>query len=352
MDGYGIRGRDLPEQGIAEFKIIGTALAGKPFEGRPGPGECVSLTTGAWLPEGVDTVLIQERVERQEDRIRCDNRAKAGQNVRQAGEDIKAGEVILRAGCRLMPAELGLLASVGIGEVGVFPRPRVAYFSTGDELRATGQSLDPGSIYDSNRYTVTGMLRRLGADVIDMGAVADDPKALQRALLQAANNAEVVITSGGVSVGEADYIKPTLSKLGELQFWQVAIRPGRPLTFGKINRAYFFGLPGNPVAVMVTFYEFLQPALKYLMGERDYLPVRFKVRCESKLRKRVGRTEYQRGKLVQGEDGNPRVIKSGSQGSGILSSMTEANCFIVLPNDCESVEPGALVDVEPFYGLV
>ena len=231
-------------------------------------------------------------------------------------------------------------------------RLRVAFFSTGDELRSIGETLSDGAIYDSNRYTLYGMLERMGADIIDMGVIKDDRDALEEAFSIAAANADVLITSGGVSVGEADYIKEILAKLGKVDFWKVAIKPGRPLAFGQVGNALFFGLPGNPVSVMVTFYEFVQPALRKMIGEDDAGVLSLKARCDSKLKKRPGRVEYQRGILQKDEDGDLVVVKTGAQGSGILRSMSQANCFIILPIASSGVEPGEFVDIQPFSGLV
>ena len=284
--------------------------------------------------------------------IRIDGSTRKGDNVRQAGEDIAAGDLILTEGRRLNPADIGLIASLGIAEVSVVRRLRVAFFSTGDELRSIGETLGDGAIYDSNRYTLHGMLERMGTDIIDMGVIKDDLEALEEAFAIAAANADVLITSGGVSVGEADYIKEILAKLGQVDFWKVAIKPGRPLAFGHVGDAVFFGLPGNPVSVMVTFYEFVQPALRKMIGENDSGILTLKARCDSRLKKRPGRVEYQRGILRGDEDGNLVVVKTGAQGSGILTSMSQANCFIILPIDSSGIEPGMYVDIQPFSGLV
>lgn len=352
MDGYGVAGTDIPASGTRELKLLGTAWAGKPFGGTVAPGHTVRIMTGAILPPGTDTVIIQEHVQRNGERILIGADTRPGDNVRQAGEDIAAGTRVLQAGARLTPAEIGLLASLGIGAVSVRRRIRVAFFSTGDELRSIGESLGPGDVYDSNRYTLYGMLARLGAEIIDLGVVRDEPPALEAAFVQAAACADVVITSGGVSVGEADYVKEILQKTGQVEFWKVAMKPGRPLAFGRIQKAWFFGLPGNPVSVMVTFYQFVQPALRRLMGENQHAALRITVPCESRLKKRPGRVEFQRGILERNSDGRMVVRNTGAQGSGILSSMAQANCFIILPMESTGVEPGATVEVEPFFGLV
>lgn len=352
MDGFAIKGADIPTDGTRTLAVIGTAWAGRPFNGAVDPGQCARIMTGAPMPPGTDTVVILERVELEGESIRIGADNQPGQNVRPAGEDIARGDMVLKAGQRLMPAHLGLLASLGIGEVKVRRRLRVAFFSTGDELCSIGERLTEGGVYDSNRYTLYGMLTRLGAEAIDMGVVRDEPEALQRALAQAADCADVVITSGGVSIGEADFVKEGLSRLGEISFWRIAVKPGRPLAFGRIEDTWFFGLPGNPVSVMVTFYVLVQPALQKLMGVHNVQPLSLRMPCRSKLKKRPGRVEYQRGVMGRDEHGEWIVRKTGPQGSGILTSMAEANCFIVLPAEQHNVELGAEVEVLPFAGLV
>ncbi len=352
MDGYALHANTLPDDGTRDLEVVGTSWAGHVFPGPVAAGACVRIMTGAVMPEGTDTVVMQEHVEQTPGGIRIDARHKAGQNVRHAGEDIGAGDTVLRAGHRLIPADLGLLASVGTNEVKVTRRVRVAFFSTGDELRSIGDPLEPGMIYDSNRYTLYGMLTRLGVELIDLGVVADTREDTLRAFEQGAACADVLITSGGVSVGEADFVKEALEQLGQIDFWKVAMKPGRPLAFGKINDAYFFGLPGNPVSVMVTFYLFVQPALRTLQGERCTPPLLLDARCRSNLRKKPGRTEYQRGMLYRDADGQLAVDKTGPQGSGILTSMADANCFIVLPLEAETAEAGSLVQVLPFSEIV
>jgi molybdopterin molybdotransferase len=352
MDGYALRAQDLPVEGEASLRVLGTAWAGHPFWGSLNLGECVRIFTGAPMPKGMDTVILQEQVRREGDTIRLAGGFAPGQNVRAAGEDIARGQTALCAGRRLTPADLGLLASVGVGEVTVRRRPRVAYFSTGDELRSLGESLSDGAIYDSNRYTLHGVLSRLGLEILDLGVVRDTPEAIRAALGQAAGIADAVISSGGVSVGEADHVTEALGVLGRVSFWKVAMKPGRPLVFGRVGGAVFFGLPGNPVSVMVTFYQFVQPALRRMMGESDIAPLTIKARCASKLKKRPGRVEFQRGRLVRDEHGDLLVYSTGSQGSGILRSMSQANCFIVLPLQAGPVAPGTTVEVQPFSELV
>ncbi|MEJ2297779.1 MAG: molybdopterin molybdotransferase MoeA [Woeseiaceae bacterium] len=352
MDGYALDGGELAAGEEVRLAVIGTAAAGQPFEGEVARGQCVRIMTGATIPPGTDSVVMQEHVTRDGDTAIIRGRQKPGQHVRQAGEDIAAGTVALRAGTRLMPAELGLLASLGIGEVSVRRRPRVAFFSTGDELRGVGETLGPGQIYDSNRYTIHGMLTRLGVATCDMGVVRDERKAVEDAFMEAARQADVVITSGGVSVGDADYVTQTLERMGSVGFWKVAMKPGRPLAFGHIEDALFFGLPGNPVSVMATFYQLVQPALQVLSGLAEPVPpVTVTALAAAPLRKKPGRREFQRGVLVRDEDGR-LLVHSGSQGSGILSSMSNANCFIVLPEDAGHVAAGDEVTVQPFAAFV
>jgi len=351
MDGYAIFGEAIKAEPFS-LKQVGIAYAGQPFNGEVKQGECVRIMTGAMMPPECDTVIMQEHVAVDGDIITVHGEQRTTQNVRLAGEDIATGETVLDVGHKITPADLGLIASLGIGEVIVKPALRVAFFSTGDELKSIGQTLEPGQIYDSNRYTLHGMLTRLGIDLIDMGVVADDKEALRESLQLASQQADVVITSGGVSVGDADYVKEMLAELGQVDFWKIAMKPGRPLAFGKINDALFFGLPGNPVSVMVTFYQFVLPALQQLSGEQaPYFP-QFKALCTSKIRKRPGRFEFQRGILSQTPTGELQVMTTGEQGSGILRSMSVANCFILLEENCDGIEAGTIVTVQPFAGLI
>ncbi|HSD42311.1 MAG TPA: gephyrin-like molybdotransferase Glp [Burkholderiales bacterium] len=352
MDGFAVRGADLKADGDTVLREIGTAFAGRTFDGPVGPGECVRVMTGAVMPAGTDTVVIQEAVRVDGPRVVVPPGQKTGQNRRFAGEDLAVGRVAIPAGRLVRPADLGLFASLGLAEVTVRRRPRVAFFSTGDELASIGAPLREGEVYDSNRYTLYGMLARLGVDLIDMGVVRDDPARLERAFLDAAANADAVITSGGVSVGEADFTRDLLGRLGEVLFWKIAMRPGRPMAVGRIGNAHFFGLPGNPVAVMVTFYGFVRDALLALAGRTDdYELPALQVPSATALRKRPGRTEFQRGILARGDDGRWSVRITGHQGSGVLRSMSEANCFIVLEHDRGDVKAGDLVSVQLFEGL-
>jgi molybdopterin molybdotransferase len=353
MDGYAVRFADLPREGQVTLTVAGTAFAGAPFGDNLGPGTCVRIMTGGVVPAGADTIVMQEHVEAKNDRVTIGAGHRKGQNLRRAGEDLAVGQVALKRGIVLRPAEVGLISSLGLPEVSVYRRLRAAFFSTGDELVSLGTVPKQGQIFDSNRYTIHGMLTRLGCEVIDMGVVRDDPKLLEQAFGEAAAAADVVITSGGVSVGEADFVKELLNKMGEVVFWKIAMKPGRPLAYGKIGHAHFFGLPGNPVSVMVTFYEFVRDALLKLAGCDPVPPLpMFKVPCTSALKKAPGRTEFQRGILTQDANGAWSVRVTGEQGSGILRSMSEANCFIILPTEQGNVAAGQLVDVQVMEGVI
>ncbi len=353
MDGYACAGASLPDTAPRWYEVLGTAYAGKPFAGRVGPSQAVRIMTGAVMPEGADTVIMQEHVEADGDRVRIPPGASGGQHVRRAGEDIAAGAVAVPRGRRVMPAEMGLLASLGVAGIEVRRRPRVAYFSTGDEIRPPGAPFTPGLVYDSNRFAVRGMLGRLDVDIVDLGIVPDRRDAVRDAFLAASAGADVVLSSGGASTGEADFVKDVLSELGRVGFWRIAIRPGRPLAFGFVGDSVFFGLPGNPVAVMVTFYQFVAPAIRTMAGEADSRPLpALEARCATRLRKKPGRVEYYRA-VLERDDSDALVVRStGGTGSGLLHTMSDANCFIVLPEDGTSVEPGATVAVQPFFGLV
>jgi molybdopterin molybdotransferase len=352
MDGWAVRFADLKPDAESTLAEIGASFAGKPFGSAIGPGECVRIMTGGVVPEGADCIVMQERAKANGKEIAIAPGQKLGQNLRHAGEDLKAGAIALPKGHPIRPAELGLIASLGIGEVSVYRPLRVAFFSTGNELRSIGSTLGEGQIYDSNRYTLYGMLVKLGCEVYDMGVVADDPGLIENAFAEAAKIADVVITSGGVSVGEADFVKQMLNKLGEVLFWKIAMKPGRPLAYGKIGNAHFFGLPGNPVSVMVTFYQFVRDALLVLMGRTNIEPFpSLKALCTSPIKKAPGRTEFQRGILSQDSQGTWTVKVTGDQGSGILKSMSDANCFIILGQAQGNIEPGAMVDVQILEGV-
>jgi molybdopterin molybdotransferase len=366
MDGYAFHSDDLNPDAAFTLRVVGSVQAGSRFDGAIGRGECVRIMTGAVMPAGCDTVAPQELTQnadagdgndRNPQRIALAAACvRAGDNRRLAGEDLRIGQTALRRGKILRPADLGLLASLGIAEVSVQRRLRVAFFSTGDELRSVGQVLDPGCVYDSNRYTLYGMLTRLGVDVIDMGVVRDDPAALEAALRSACENADAVITSGGVSVGVADYTKQSMAALGEVLFWKIGMRPGRPMAFGSLvsngKRALLFGLPGNPVAVMVSFYFFVRSALLQMAGATPQALPRLRVKSLSPIRKRPGRTEYQRGVVAPDDHGNWCVRLTGAQGSGILRSMSDANCIIVLDDRQSDVQAGDSVEIVLFEGLI
>jgi molybdopterin molybdotransferase len=358
MDGYALRGADLNADGDTVLNVAGTGLAGQSFAGAVPERHCVRIMTGAVMPAGLDTVVPQEFTRPEGDRaVRIPAHAvRPGDNRRLKGEDLARGSAALHAGRLLRPADLGLLASLGQAEVPVFRRLRVAFFSTGDELRSVGEQLDEGCVYDSNRYTLWGMLQRLGCDVIDMGVVRDDPHALRAAFSEAAASADAVITSGGVSVGEADHTKKIMAELGDVLFWRIAMRPGRPMAIGRIadrgKEAILFGLPGNPVAVMVTFYAFVLDALRLMSGATAQTQPMLRAACITPLRKKPGRTEYQRGIVTRDGRGRWQVAITGSQGSGILSSMSAANGMVVLHHAQGSVAAGEEVDVIPFDGLV
>ncbi|MGI9316141.1 MAG: molybdopterin molybdotransferase MoeA [bacterium] len=348
MDGYALRGTDLSDKACKTFSIVGESFAGKPCDRAIEPGQCARIMTGAVMPEGADTVITQERVERVGDGITVKPGEKPGSNVRQAGEDLEVGDVAISSGTRIGPAHLGLAASLGFSELPCYRKPRVAFFSNGDELRSVGESLETGELFDSNRYTLFGMLTEAGVEIVDLGIVRDDQAQIARAFAEASSCSDIVITSAGASVGDADYIKQTLDEMGEVSFWKVAIKPGRPLAFGKIEQSLFFGLPGNPVSVMVTFQIFVREAIRKLSGELDAAPLKMMVPLTSKLKKRAGRVEYQRGVLSTTAEGLTVVNTTGQQGSGILHSMSVANCFIVLPAESDGASPGELVEVQPF----
>lgn len=353
MDGYAFNADDIQTDNPTKLKVIGTIYAGKSFEAALKKGECVRIMTGGMMPKGADTVIIQERVVVDSGNISFTEAPKRTMNVRYAGEDLQQGQIVLATGHMMRAADLGLVASLGIAEVCVFRKLKVAFFSTGDELATVGEPLRTGQVYDSNRYTLFGMLNRLGVEIIDMGAIADDPDLLENTLLAASNQADVIITSGGVSVGEADYMKQLLTKHGQVVFWKVAMKPGRPLAYGKVGNAHYFGLPGNPVAVMVTFYQFVREAMLVLMGQANPAPLpMFNVVCTANIKKLTGRTEFQRGILFADTDGVWKVKPTGAQGSAILSSMSLANCFIVLDESVGNLDAGAMVQVQVLDGMV
>ncbi len=348
MDGFAFKFSN----NLKSLKVIGTAFAGKAFVGNVSAGECIKIMTGAVIPAGADTVVMQERIAIKSDRITLLDNPKQGANVRLAGEDLTAGQTVLAKGHMIKPADLGLIASLGIGdEVQVYRTLKVAFFSTGDELVGVGKPLEEGQIYDSNRYTLFGMLSRLGVQISDLGNVPDDLGLLETTLLKAASENDVVITSGGVSVGEADYMKALLAKHGQVLFWKINMKPGRPLAYGKVGNAHYFGLPGNPVSAMVTFYQFVREALLVLQGATPKPLPMFMVECSEPIKKATGRTEFQRGILFV-DSGNWKVKPTGNQGSGVLSSMSAANCFIVLDETVGNCAAGELVNVQILEGLI
>ena len=359
MDGYAFAGSALQPAGATRLRSVGTLFAGAPWPGVLGPGECLRIMTGAVIPTGADTVVPLElcRVEGEQVHIEA-GVMRAGDNRRSRGEDLALGRPALQAGRLLKPADMGLVASLGIAALTVRRRLRVALFSTGDEIRTLGQPLGPGCVYDSNRYSLLGALQRLGMEVVDLGLVADDRAALQATLEAAVAQADVVLTSGGVSMGDADHTREVLARMGEVAFWKVAMRPGRPFAFGPLQRSsgappcWLFALPGNPVAALVTFYAFAREALLQLAGATPQpLPV-LQARCTSAIRKRPGRTEFQRGVVEPAPGGGAWQVRlTGSQGAGVLRSMSQANALVVLRHEQGSVAEGEMVDVWLFDGL-
>ena len=354
MDGYALRAAEVSPNQL--LTVAGVALAGHAFTDKVPAGSCVRITTGAVMPAGLDTVVMQEQVELTQTDVQqeivCQLVPLSGEHVRRAGEDIAKGAQVFAAGHKLRPADIGLLASLGIANVKVWRQLKVAIFSSGDELVPPGQSLPDGHIYDSNRYVIAAMLQRLGVEVIDLGLLPDDPKAIEQAFAQAMTQADVLVTSAGVSVGDADYTRQILHKLGQINFWQVAIKPGKPFAFGKLNNCWFFGLPGNPVAAVVTLEQLVQPVLRKLSGETVMANVKLlSAECEVPLKKQPGRMDFQRGWYWQGEHGL-KVKTLGAQSSGMLSSIANANCYIALERDSASLPAGEIVAILPFSNLL
>ncbi|PRD14780.1 molybdopterin molybdotransferase MoeA [Pantoea coffeiphila] len=351
MDGYAVRMADV--QSGTPLTVAGKAFAGSPFNDDWPAGSCIRIMTGAPIPAGCEAVVMQEQTEQQGDAVVITAEVSAGQNIRRAGEDIRQGSEVLTAGVRLGAAELPLLASLGIASVQVLRPLRVAIFSTGDELQSPGQPLAAGQIYDTNRFAVHLMLNKLGCEVIDLGIIRDDRDALRAAFHEADARADVVISSGGVSVGEADYTKQMLEELGEVTFWKLAIKPGKPFAFGRLQNSWFCGLPGNPVSAMLTFYQLVQPLLAKLTGQSGpALPPRQRVRSADVLKKSPGRLDFQRGLLLRNAQGELEVKSTGHQGSHVFSSWHQANCFIVLERERGTVQPGEWVEIEPFNALL
>ena len=353
MDGYALAGADLPSENTKTYHVAGASFAGVPSDENYQQGNVIRIMTGGVMPLGTDSVVPQELVDILDDgTIRIDAKQRTGQNVRHPGEDIPKGATVLNKGHQISAADLGIIASLGKGEVKVLRRPRVAFFSTGDELKSIGETLNEGDIYDSNRYTLFALLKNLDVEIIDLGVIRDTQEEIEKAFIAAAELADIVITSGGVSVGEADFIKPTLKKLGDTHFWKIAMKPGRPLTFGTYHDSWFFGLPGNPVAVMVTFMQFVQPAINYLASGSIKPTLTIKACSQQAIKKRPGRTEYIRAIVAQTDNGELEVKLTGKQGSGILMSMSLANCFIHLSSESGGVESGDLVEIVPFNNLI
>ncbi|HHQ4571955.1 TPA: molybdopterin molybdotransferase MoeA [Aeromonas veronii] len=349
MDGYAVRLADLASG--TPLIMAGKAFAGQPYQGEWPAGHCVRIMTGAPVPTGTDAVVMQEETHADGDWITFLAQPEPGQNIRRAGSDIGKGACVLPAATRLTPREMPLLASLGVATVAVRRPLKVAIFSTGDELKPVGTPLAHGDIYDSNRYGVRAMLARMGCDCLDLGIIPDDPAQLRAAFIRADEEADVLITTGGVSVGEADFTKQLLDELGEIGFWKLAIKPGKPFAFGRLPRAWFFGLPGNPVSAMVTFDQLVQPALAKLAGQQFERPLQLQAIAAEPLKKSPGRLDFQRGVLSQGPNGL-EVRSTGSQDSAVFSSLSRANCYIVLERERGRVAAGETVTVEPFGGLL
>lgn len=352
MDGYAFASRDVAEGQAFTLSLAGTSWAGQPFQGQIQPGQCVRIFTGAVVPEQADSVIMQEHVQVRDQVIYFPADTRALQNIRKVGEDVKQGDLLCAQSKKLAAVDLGLLASAGIDEINVKRRLKIAYFSTGDELSAVGEPLEPGKIYDSNRTLLDGLLEDPCYCVDDLGVIPDNRQLLEDSVIEASKNYDVIITTGGASVGEADYVKEILQSCGEVNFWKIAMKPGKPLAFGKIGACHFFGLPGNPVAVVITFQQIVAPALRQLSGAPSFKPLRFSAACTTTLKKSAGRLEYQRGILSQDERGEFFVASAGRQGSNILSSMSQSNCYIILPKECDGVQAGDKVTVEPFTLLI
>jgi molybdopterin molybdotransferase len=353
VDGYAIHSSDIPAQGSKKLSISGKAFAGDSRAGHLQPNQCIRIMTGAAIPAGVDTVLMQEHVEIHENFIVIDQQLRSGENIRMAGEDLQQGETILQPGKYLTAPDIGLLASIGIAEIKVKRKLRVAIASTGNEVFAIGDQPTYGGIYDSNRYSLQAAMDRPDIEIINLGILEDNPDTLLQQFNEAGEYADMIISSGGVSVGDADHTKTALQTSGRIDFWKLAIKPGRPMAFGHLGKSVFFGLPGNPVAVMVTFYQFVLPALDKMLGMTDKpIAPTFAVKSTENIRKKPGRTEIVRAVLQQVSSGEWSVKTTGKQGSGILRSMSLANSFIILEHDRTNIKSGDLVTVQPFAGLM
>ena len=348
MDGYAFAHESLAS--TATLQQIGISWAGRPYLGSVSLGECVRIMTGACLPEGTDTVEMQENTQQQADQITLHTRPQCGEHVRYPGDDFKQGEIILETGRKLTAADLGLIASLGIPAVKVIRKPRIAFLSTGDELQTLGTPLAWGQIYDSNRYTLRALLQNLPVELIDLGIIPDQPQAVEQAFIQAQQQADLLISSGGVSVGEADFVTRSLQKLGEINFWKMAMKPGKPLAQGRLGNCLFFGLPGNPVSVMATFLLFVRPAILKLAGINVVQPRLHPALTLTSLKKVPGRKDFQRGIYTETAEGY-QVRSTGKQESHLLRSMSQANCFIVLERDSGDVEAGRQVNILLFESL-
>ncbi|MFS1425063.1 gephyrin-like molybdotransferase Glp [Shewanella sp. 10N.286.48.B5] len=353
MDGFAFRFEDLNLSAAStELTLIGTSFAGHPFKGTPQANTCIRIMTGAPVPAGYDTVQMQEKTTTNADIISIEAPKAKGANVRYRGEELLAGTNVLKSGIQIRAAEMGVLATIGISQIRVKRKLKVAFFSTGDELRPVGSDLAPGQIYDSNRYSIKGLLTQANVEWIDLGVIEDDKEAIRGAFREAAEQADIVLTSGGVSVGDADYTKQILSEEGEITFWRLAIKPGKPFAFGKLGKAVFCGLPGNPVSSMVTFYKLVWPIINKMQGLTPKAPVIVTATLSSPIRKQPGRAEYQRGVLSRDDNGELVVSTTGGQGSGMLTSMSLANCFINLAQFQGDVAAGSTVEVEPFNSVL
>jgi len=349
VDGYAVGSGDIPPTGARELAVVGDLPAGSVFEGALAPGQALRIMTGAPMPGGADTVYPQEVVKALGDaggRVSVGPIAK-GANVRMRGEDVPAGTIVIEAGSVLRPQDLGLVASLGIWQLALHRKPRVALLSTGDEVAEPGHPRRPGQIYDANRFALRGSIERCGGEVLDLGIVPDVRDELRARLDEAARAADFVISSGGVSVGVYDLVKAVLDELGSIDFWQVAMQPGRPLAAGRLGDALFFGLPGNPVASMLTFMLFVRPALYKRAGRRALFHETLEARAAEAMTKKTGRMEFKRG-ILSRHGGAWEVRTTGPQGSGILSSMVAGNCLIILDEARGAVAPGESVTVEPF----
>lgn len=343
MDGYAL---PYPQSDSKCHLVIGTSWAGRPFMGNVAKGECIRIFTGAKVPEDCECVVMQENVSLENKHITLNQQPKMGSNIRRIGEDTQVGMPLLPRGTKLRAAEVGLIASCGIANVSVFRRIKIAFFSTGDELKPLGSQLEDGQIYDSNRYSLNALIEEAGAEPFDMGVIADNPEAVEKALKSASKNADMVITTGGVSVGDADFITDVIRKIGHLDLWKIAMKPGKPLAFGRIDRCTFFGLPGNPVSAMITFDQIVRPAIKHMMGIIDSKPtLELQATAVVPLKKSPGRVEFQRG-VAKTIDGQLFVEPTGAQGSHMLTSMSQANCYIVLEQESAGINKGDRVTIQ------